>query len=402
MKLLFNLKIIFTEKLKKILRKKRFIYFKSKKGLIIFDDIMPSNLSPWRSYEFSNLLNDFSRSVVLTDLKNYYSYNQGKSFDKNISILTRNYSGFRKKIRKIKIVNLLSGRLAYTIFFFNIDRFFEVFERKGIPFVFTLYPGGGFLLNNTNVDNRLKSIINSSLCICVIVNQFFIKDYLIKRLNCDTGKIKVIHGVPLNIANYKQNVNENKSFLGRIRILFFANKYKDGASDKGWKIFLGLTKLIIESGLDISFDVIGGFSYEDYVNIFNIEKFRFHGVLIEEEFYEVLNSTHIIVSPNSPNFETGAFDGFPLATCVSAGLFKNVLLMSDYFGEASKSGWISGVNYIKINNSVESILSIVESLELDREKLKSLAFNAQKLILKNYSYNNQIYRRKKVFQQLLD
>ena len=241
-----SLRVYINDKVKKFFRKKRFVFFKKSEGILIFDDVIPSNLSPWRSHEFNHLLKSFPKSFVLADLRNYNEYNQNNSFNENLSNLEKRYLYFKGKVKRIDFINLIFGRIGYTIFFFNIDKYFELFEKKKIPFVFTLYPGGGFLLNNEFVNERLSVICKSKNFHGVIVNQFFVRDYLVNSGICDTKKINLIHGVPIDINSYNKSLNLNRSTDKGLRILFFANKYKTGSTDKGWGLFLELSKKLIE------------------------------------------------------------------------------------------------------------------------------------------------------------
>lgn len=397
----FKLKIKFTEYLKKILRKKAIIFIKSNKGFVIFDDIIPSNLSPWRSFEFSSIIKNIPLSYVYTDLKNFRFYNKGKTYSENVKYLKKDYPSFDNKIVRIKRFNIIRGKIAYTIFLFNIVRFFPLFSKFNIPFVFTLYPGGGFLLENDTVRNKLNSIFESDLFKGVLVNQFFVKEYLVEKLNIHSDKIKVIHGIPINIDSYDLKVDHKKSFNQRLRMVFFANKYSEESTNKGWDIFVELSEMLIKDNEDIEFDVIGGFTKDDIENKVYIDKFKFHGVLTEDLFHKVLNETHIIISPNSPNLKSGAFDGFPLATCVTAGLFYNALIMTDYFNEAKRSGWNDGEEFVKINRKIGEIYVQVKLLISNRNKLKFIACSGRELILQNYSEEKQIKERLRFFNSVL-
>jgi len=399
LKYLFN---NFTKRFKVLFKPWLFIKVGKKGELIILDDIIPSLLSPWRTYEFNFLLKRFPNSVVLADLRNFTKYNLGLSFEKSLEKLVQSHSFFENRVKKINTFNVINHRIAYTIFYMNIVRYFPYFEKNKMNFFFTLYPGGGFLLDNEEVNNTLKKICSSVNFKGIIVNQNFIKNYLVDHSIVKPECIHLIHGIPFQL-NLDKDLEVNfKDFSQEVTILFFANKYKSGSTDKGWLVFQEVVSKLIGIRHEVKFMVIGGYSDSDldYKDLVKLVEFK--GSLEESEYSKILNdNAHILISPNAPNLSNGAFDGFPLGTCVSAGYYFNALLMTDFFEESRSSGWEDGVNFIRISQNADIISLKIKELLDNREKLENISYGANSLIRENYSYENQVLSRIKIFESAL-
>ena len=375
-----------------ILNRKKF-------DLLILDDILPSNLSPWRSYEFDQLCKNFPNTKIYYDLSTYKNYNQNKSIEENIEILTTNYPSLKNKLFKNSIFRNKKSQLVYTIFYNNICKYFEFIKKNNLNFVFTLYPGGGFVFDNDLVNAKLKTIFSDEGFEKVIVNQYITKKYLIDNNLCDASKIVLIPGVPLNIDSYANTDIVKETEV--TNILFFANKYTKGGLDKGFDVF---EKIIIhfKDHPSISFHVIGGFAKEDLQNIELTSKINFLGTLSESEFDSHLKKMHIAISPNRPFIlHDGAFDGFPLATSVTSSLFGLLNVMSDYFNEGENLGLKDTIHYYKIDETIENTIDIITQLHFDRNLMNRVATDGRNKIISLYSFENQITPRINLFKELL-
>ena len=378
------------------------IISKKNKGLVILDDIFPSSLSPWRSNEYAELCKAFENTKIYTDCTTYQHYNQDKSYEENLSILTSNYPSLREKVFILKKGSNTNYKVAYTLFYNNLIKFYPYFKKNKTNFAFTLYPGGGFGFNNKQIDSSLRDICSSPFFKGVIVNQNITKNYLIENNICDENKIKLIFGVPLNlnisaIKNYTYQKSSNC-----LNILFFANKYTPNGSDKGFDIFLKIVKQLHYKKDSYNFIVIGGFSEDDVEDVKIKNTIDFKGSLSEFEFNNIIKDTHILISANKPfTLTENAFDGFPLATCVTASLFGNVNFMTDYFDEAKQINLRDKKDFIKIKYDVDTIVSNIIELDKDRAKLQEIAENGRNKMLHLYSFENQILPRIAFFKKIL-
>lgn len=373
-----------------------------RKGITILDDIFPSTLSPWRSYEYSEICQFFKNTRIKTDASTFQHYAQDKSFNENLKLLTTNYPSLSNKIEKMKSTPNLNGKLAYMLFYNNLKKHFEVLERNKNPFTFTLYPGGGFGFNDTLLDENLKRYFDSNNFKGVIVNQNITKKYLIENKLCDPEQVNLISGVPLNLNTPEiQNFKYQKD-IQKTSLLFFANKYTADGSDKGFDVFQKIVSALKDQTDKFNFIVIGAFSKKDLTDASLENSIDFKGVLDEFHFESVLKETHIMISPNRPFIlSKNAFDGFPLATSVTASIFGNVNFMTDYFNESEHLGLENGNDFFKINNNIDEIIIKILELHTDKELMKRIAENGRNKILHLYSFEKQITPRIEHFKKIL-
>jgi glycosyltransferase involved in cell wall biosynthesis len=363
---------------------------------------MPSTLSPWRSYEYSELCKVFNNTRILTDITTFEHYRQDKSFEDNLAILTENYPALHDKIKKLKFISNLNGKVTYMLFYNNVKKHFEVLNRNKNPFTFTLYPGGGFGFDDKTIDENLKRYFDSKYFKGVIVNQNITKKYLIDKQLCDPNQINLISGVPLNLDIPEIQNFEYQKDTDKTSILFFANKYTPDGSDKGFDVFQKIVLALMNQKDQFNFIVIGGFSESDLIDSKLKNVIIFKGVLNEFEFESVLKETHILLSPNKPFLlSENAFDGFPLATCVTASLYGNVNFMTDYFNESDYLELKEEQDFIKIESDLNYITDKIIELHNDRDLLRKIAENGRNKMLHLYSFEKQITPRIDHFKKIL-
>ena len=209
--------------------------------------------------------------------------------------------------------------------------------------------------------------------------------------------------MPINFEVYESQLENSKKFDGSLRILFMAHRYMPNAEDKGFPIFQEVALELIRKYSDVFFDIIGDFGVKDLDFDSSIERFKFHGILEEKEFGRVLNETHIILSPNQPFIlNPGAYDGFPLGSCIIASIFNNALVTSDYFSEAKNYNLIEDIDFLKIEPKKEKIIPKVQALIEDRDRLKSISFSGREKVYKAYSYSSQIEKRVDLFREIVN
>lgn len=365
--------------------------FQKKNNIVIFDDFLPSSLSPWRSYEFHEIVKNFQKVKIVCDGTTFQNYNQDKSFKENYKLLKKQYPLFKNVISKSKKHSKIKANLIYMLFYNNILKHYDFIEENKIPFAFTLYPGGGFVFNNTEINQNLSKICSSEFFKGVIVNQHITKEYLIENAITTEDKITLISGVSLNLKNEFKAIQKDYSV---IKIVFFANKYTIDGKDKGFDVFQEIVFQLIQNNHNIRPIVIGNFSKEDLIIKELEDKIEFKGVLNEASYQKELEKTHVLISPNKPNvLAPGAFDGFPLSTAVSAALANNVLFLTDYFNEGEKIGFVNSVDYFKLTNSFEDNMALIEKVIVNTNLMKEISQNGKNKTLNLYSFNNQIQPR---------
>ena len=300
--------------------------------LLIIDDIFPSKISAFRYEEFMSYLNYFPNVFVASSGNNVQYFNQDRTFSE---VITDFKSEYPEHANKIIIYDNNSIDTVLDNFAKNCDRKIAVFtfinnvcmdnyrvlkflEDNSIPFIFTLYPGGGFSLHNNECDEKLKRVFSSKCFKKVIVTQKIVYDYLINNKFCTDKQIKFIYGVVTPSKNLK-NGHIKKILNDKINICFVAYKYSKDGKDKGFDLFIDAAQRLIKTNDNYVFHVIGNFYKEDIAGFEENDKICFHGVKTEEELSLLLKQMHIIVSPNRKNILVkGSFDGFPTGSCTEA------------------------------------------------------------------------------------
>lgn len=374
--------------------------YKEKYELVIVDDVFPCLITGFRIIEFSHYINNINNIKVFSTKESFPLVNEFR--DQKI-VLNEYLSYYPQSQGKITFSETFKfdfkTKFFYCVFINNIYKYFKECERLKIPFGFTLYPGGGMKYNDDEVDRKIKEVCSSDYFKFVIVNQQFLKNYLIERGLCLDSKIELIWGVPcsLNKPNFKlEKFDERK-----IKVCFFAAKYMDGGFDKGFDVFCEIIQKLNKSNKSLfEFHVGGGFGQSDVS--FDFDNVYFHGYVKSTELSSFFVDKHIIISPNRPFvLDKKAFDGFPLGSCVEAMVQGVVLLATDYFNEINGNQFIDGDDLFKIDTNADSICNIVLNLESNREEIKRISLNSTNKVSFLYSEKEQLGRRLELIKKYL-
>jgi hypothetical protein len=396
-----DLRLIIYKKLNSILTIS--IWFKGpfKYDIIIFDDVFPSTTSPWRTFEFVNILYQFPNSKIVSNSLSK-SFLKNESFSKRYNDLIRNYPEIRGKINKERFFENVNSKIIYFLFFNNVLKYLDKLKKSKSSFVFTLYPGGGWEIENNEKDQIIYDLIDLPFCKAVIVNQYLTYNYLINKLKVDSDKVFLIPGIPLPLTavnDYRTNFPKDPV----IKIVFVAHKYTFNGIDKGFPIFIKFINRI-KSKTNIKFNayVIGDFTKDDLQQDGNWLNLFFMGRMDEDSLNVFLKETDVIISPNQPfKLKKGAYDGFPLGSVISAGLNNNLILSTDFFNEGEKIGFIDTIHFVKIDPNDNDIFNKFIHYYYDSKSVKEIIFNCKLFISRFYSYDNQIVPRFELIKNLI-
>ena len=130
------------------------IFKKNEFNLMLFFSHIPTKQSMgFQSAETNYLFNEFENCVNATlynkdfSIKNTYCQIPRKNKFKFWNDSLRYIKIFPENKGKFVLIDLKSNykvNLAYGIFLNNAYMYLPFFEKNNIPFIFTLYPGGGF------------------------------------------------------------------------------------------------------------------------------------------------------------------------------------------------------------------------------------------------------------------
>lgn len=393
------------------------IYFlKRKRILYIFDDMFPNKLSPFRYEEYFSYFNYFDNVQCLTSasplghidkkgsVRNIISdfYLKHPKFhgrftflpftdEEDVNKFVVDKYCYKKHLAIATFVNNLQSESSDNLAFLN--------EQK-IPFIFTLYPGGGFAIDDPKCELKLKNIFKSPMFRKVIVTQKITKEYLLKNEYCDNSKILFIPGVVTPAELLNSNVSNKKHYgidKKTLDICFVAHKYTPYGVDKGYDTFIEVAKQLCQQYSNIFFHVVGSFD-ENVIDVKEIKnKITFYGIKETEWFKDFYLDKDLILSPNVPNkMIKGCFDGFPTGACTEAMLLEVALFATDelkqnIFFENKK-------NLILIKPSVKDILMKITYYYNHPQKLSDIAKNGYVEVNNSYSIEKQIGQRLKLIE----
>ncbi len=400
---LFFMKRSFYKKLKEKIGKK---IDKQDFTLVVFDDVFPSIYSPFRYEEYVEYLKKFERVYIYTTGTSFLALNEKRNVQEVIEEFEKKFPEYKERIFKLNYENKeklreFRNKIAIITFLQNTKKNLEIIEKYQIPFIFTLYPGGGFILNNEESDEKLRSIFKSKYFRKVIVTQKITYDYLIKNKFCKEEEIEFIYGI-VTPENILQTNIENKVYYKKGKetfdLCFVAHKYCEKGIDKGYDLFIDVAKKMSKKHRNIKFHVVGGFDEND-IDITEIkDKIKFYGIQSSEELINLYKNMDVIISPNRPfKLSKGSFDGFPTGSCTEAMINKVVLMCSDELKLNTK--FEDGKEIIIIKTETDDIVEKVENLYKNPNKIVEIANNGRKKALKVYSKRNQILPRIKAIRK---
>ncbi len=370
--------------------------------LLMIDDLYPHPRSGFRSIEFTEYLSHFPNSKVLLSSDAYEFLKEDKNeHKKDVIDFLKRYPNFRGKLYLNPLFINTNTKLACCIFFSNMWKNLTWLEKNGIPFVFTLYPGGGFVLNDDKLDKLLKTIFSSAYFKKVIVTQKVIKDYLIKKKLCNPEKIEYIYGgiVPLHQTDLKReyfNASKNQ----KLNVCFCGNKYMEKGKDKGYDVFIEAAKELSKKHMNLHYHVIGGFTSQD-IDVKLIENsISFHGKVDFENLKDLFCKMDVIISPNKPfTLNSGGIDGFPLGSIVEAVFSGSVAMISD---ELKQNQYFSdNEDLIIIQPKSNDIVEKVEYLLENPSKIQEIGQKGKIKFEDIFSEKNQLLPRIKVLKEYI-
>ncbi len=371
--------------------------------LLVFDDTFPNKLSAFRYAEYSEYLKSIPNCHVIRVGETPVFYGANKEYKDVLEEYYTLHPSHSKRIHEFTSAANISAKLAYCVFLSLAHDYLPHFENLNLPFVFTLYPGGCFEMNQPNSDAMLKRVMSSPLFQKVIVSQRIVKNYLLANKFCKENQIEEIIGcVTLDnsgLSGYeKQYFGIDKSTKD---ICFVAHKYHAQGHDKGYDVFIDLAKELSKRRDDVYFHVVGGFEAKD-IDICGIEdRIRFYGALEHEELQSFYLAMDAIVSPNiHGKVSPGRFDGFPTGCCMEAGLLGVVPFCTDFLNQNVLLD--EGKDFISIDRNPSSIANSIEPFLNDMERLYDCSKHVRQTFSRVYGYDAQLEPRIKVITDVLD
>lgn len=295
-------------------------------------------------------------------------------------------------------------RLGYTQFAMNADLFRPLFETLGIPFAFTLNPGGGFRLDNTYSDDRLARIFASPWFRHVIVTYSRTRDYVLSRFRLPEEKVTLIQGtivleqVLADNRRTKQRYGRDKETLD---LCFVGLRYSPTGTDKGYDSFIAAAHLLAPEFPHLRFHVVGDFDAA-VIDVGALgPRIQFHGVRDQAWMAAFHAGIDAIISPNAANhLASGAFDGFPVTSCIEAGMCGVAVFATDPLG--LNEALIPGHEVVIVDRDPARLAETLRPWLRDPARLYALAQAGEERFHHHWGEQAQMRPRLQLLQHLLD
>ncbi|WP_166442853.1 glycosyltransferase [Phragmitibacter flavus] len=372
--------------------------------LVILDDAFPHPLSGFRFQEFHSYLEAIPGTMIHCTGEAFPTLGEQRSLEELVDLSTVTHPALRGRVQRLKEYEPLKASLAYLVFLGNIHRFQKILACSNLPFVFTLYPGGYFEVNNPQKDAFMRSVFKSPLFRHVIVTQNITHEYLLEKKFCRPDQITAIYGVVTPLEHLNRNLSLKKHYgpdKPTLDICFVAHRYSPNGADKGYDVFVEVAKRLSARHLNIQFHVVGNFD-ATIIDITGLEnRITFHGTHVQQWFASFYADKDIILSPNLPFvLGPGYFDGFPTGCCTDAALHEVALFCTDTL--QLNQVFTHGVDIVIIPYSPEQVVEIISHYHEHPDALKSLAQRGCEKVREVYSYEQQIAPRIQLLKRLIE
>jgi len=370
---------------------------------LILDDLFPVLLSPFRIAEYNAYLNRYPSAEAHSTGTAFPYLRETRSFAEVRADYESLYPAFKGRVHSFDPGMLPLARVTYTIFIHNAFNFLPFVESCGAPLVFTLYPGGGFQLDDPACDARLRRVFESKSFREVIVTMTITRDYLLSRKLCPPDRMHFLYGGVFSEAMLAPPAIPKRLFgvdKETIDICFVANKYMPGGVDKGYDVFLEVARRLAARRKEVRFHVVGPFDEGDGDVTTIRNRLQFHGYMLTAALKTFYRGMDMILSPNLPfSLVPGGFDGFPTGACVEAALCGVALFCTDPLN--LNIGFRDREEIVLITRNVDDVLETVDAYCRDCAKLYQLAAKGSEAFRRALSPEIQLTPRFAMFDQLL-
>lgn len=352
-------------------------------GWAVLDDFFPNLLTGFRIAEYNAYLQHFPRLTIFSTVAD---------FDEQAQAYARLYPGLAPRVRQFSSAGAGTIRFAYLNFLNNAHAFLPYLERWNIPFVLTLYPGGGFGIDEKASDDKLARVCASQCLRRVIVTQRRTADYL--KARHPTVSSSFVYGCVINPLYFGVPLAHTSfgDMKASFDICFVAERYMEHGLNKGYPTFIDACRQVVAAIPETRLHVIGGFSTEDWP-LGDLEHcVTFHGRLATQNLRQMFAGMDVIASPNVPfTLHAGNFDGFPTAACAEASLCGVAMVVSDVL--RLNEHYEPGRDLMIVAPEAASFASALIGLGRDVVRLRALALAGQMKSRDLFAPQRQIHPR---------
>lgn len=360
-------------------------------SLVVVDDFFPSLQTGFRVAEYNHYLRVLPNVIIACSTGDFAARH---------AEYARFYPEHAHRVVPLRQVHLASHDLAYVNFLNNAAQFLPLIEKAELPFVFSLYPGGGFDLNSSVTDEKLSGVLSSPLLRAVISTQP-ITTWRLRERRCP-APIHDIFGVTVNPVYLSHGpTRADRDHSGdAIRICFAAYKYSAQGATKGYPEFIEVAQRLAAGLPRTRFTVVGNFGPDDVPLSEDLRsRLVFAGVLPTLALRDLFCHQDIIISPNRAFGVTGSvFDGFPTASTVEAMLCGVAAICSDELG--LNRHYTPDRDLVICRPEVDAVLSAAMRLIRDPCALRGIARMGQRRSRALFSAERQLLPRTRLLRRV--
>jgi len=395
----------------------------------ILDDFFPNLLTGFRVAEYNALLDRFPGLRVAS------TYGD---FDAAHAQYARLHPRHAHRVLRYAPGLLDGARLVYLNFLNNAVAFLPELERAHLPFVATLYPGGGFGLDEADSDAKLARLLGSPLLRALIVTQDVTRAYVAARAPAALPVTEIFGVVadpgyfgpvpvgsesaagsgpgpaPERSAPAPARSAATRTWYGSGKsvcdVAFVAENYMRIGENKGFPAFVAAISALCAAAtpLPLAVHVVGSFTPEHWRAAMpagapdpDTLPLQFHGRLETSALRAFYRQVDVVVSPNRPRvLHAGNFDGFPTGCCVEGALCGVVMVASDPLG-LNAGRYREGVEFVRIEPDGADVARALRTLLADPLSVKRIGEAGQAVTRRLFAPDVQIGGRIAVLERAL-
>ncbi|MBK5378516.1 glycosyltransferase family 4 protein [Pseudomonas sp. TH43] len=377
--------------------------------LLLLDTTFPSKISSFRYGEFRSYLEEIQGCSIHVKPENLTRYGESLQFHQQVESLTAETKISTDRLRYYDADAIGKPKVAYCVFLNLADYFYS---KVGVPsaqhLLFTLYPGGGFNLNDEDSNSKLRRLCDNPKLTKIITTQLATYRYLIEGGFCNADRIQHIYGgiIP-EVFKMDPEITIHRDLDKPLDVCFVAQRYSATGAEKGYDVFVEVVKKFSNSP-NIRFHVVGGFD-ASVIDIGGAQNITYYGARPAEFFDDFYRRMDLILSPNiqasalDPT-QPESFDGFPTTAVVEAGLRGVAVFLTDFKGfnqHLDGSPIFKSDEMVVINRDADRICSLINEYLNDRKGLFELGVAGRKSILREFSYEVQMRPRIELIKKCL-
>lgn len=353
----------------------------------MLDDFFPNLLTGFRVAEYNAYLARWPGMSVYSSLGDFAACH---------AQYAARFPRWAPRVRPFGADALAGASLAYLNFLNNAVQFLPALHERDLPFVLTLYPGGGFGIDAPDSDAKLRQVLASPLLRALIVTTPVIARYLADFSAREAIELPPVTEIPGVVVNPDYFEAAPRAWFGAGKdvadICFVAEKYMPRGANKGYPEFIAAARIVAGAWAAARFHVVGSFSADDAELGPLAPRLTFHGTLATAELRRFLLGMDAIVAPSRPfTLHAGNFDGFPTGACIEAACCGAAMLAADPL--AQNRYFEDGRNIVLIDNEPQAIASALLALLREPARLRALAQAGRDLVLRRYAPARQIGAR---------